>query len=377
MEPNEIGLESKITPEMIQGLMEDKGKEIPNKWGWNEEATRDTIRHFVDAIGDTNPLWRDEEYAAKTTLKALLAPPTFLLSVAMAPRMGMPGIHSLHAGTHFYFYEPIKLFDRFRVTGGIHDLEIKEKSNWTGKSVVETLFTNYWHYDGRLMAKALHTIIRGERKAAASNKKYADIKIEPISEETLQKVWQAMDMEDTNRLGAQLRYWEEVNIGEELTPVVRGPLSISDMVAWKMGWGNHAPHHMWCDKMRYLANKRHPGAPVRNELNVPDAPERVHVDRNLPLTLGFPSFYDYGPNRIAWLGQVLTNWMGDDGFIEELQCQTRVPNFEGDIQWCRGVVTGKHIKDNKHVVEINLSAESQRGVTTMPGTAVIRLPSKG
>ena len=33
---------------------------------FNREVTIDTIEHFVDGIGDLNPLYRDREYAKKT-----------------------------------------------------------------------------------------------------------------------------------------------------------------------------------------------------------------------------------------------------------------------------------------------------------------------
>lgn len=41
----------------------------------NETATKDSIRHFADGIGDPNPLWRDEHYASRTQYGCLIAPP--------------------------------------------------------------------------------------------------------------------------------------------------------------------------------------------------------------------------------------------------------------------------------------------------------------
>ena len=44
----------------------------------NKLACADLIRHYVDAIGDINPLWRSEEYAKSTKYGRIIAPPRFL-----------------------------------------------------------------------------------------------------------------------------------------------------------------------------------------------------------------------------------------------------------------------------------------------------------
>ena len=41
----------------------------------NKEATEIAIQKFADGIGDTNPLWTDPEYAAKTRYGTIVAPP--------------------------------------------------------------------------------------------------------------------------------------------------------------------------------------------------------------------------------------------------------------------------------------------------------------
>ena len=42
----------------------------------NEWVTTDVIRHFADAMGDSNPLWRNQEYARQTRWGGIIAPPT-------------------------------------------------------------------------------------------------------------------------------------------------------------------------------------------------------------------------------------------------------------------------------------------------------------
>jgi hypothetical protein len=54
-------------------ITEEASAELRAHWGadssasgYLETAARDAIRHFAPGIGDTNPLWRDEAYAAGT-----------------------------------------------------------------------------------------------------------------------------------------------------------------------------------------------------------------------------------------------------------------------------------------------------------------------
>ncbi|MCJ7833134.1 MAG: MaoC family dehydratase N-terminal domain-containing protein, partial [Deltaproteobacteria bacterium] len=72
--------EGKITEEALQEL----SRRIGSKFRIDPFHTlvcSDTIRHFVDGVGDVNPLYRDPEYAAKTRYGRLVAPPSWLYSV--------------------------------------------------------------------------------------------------------------------------------------------------------------------------------------------------------------------------------------------------------------------------------------------------------
>ena len=47
------------------------------------EVEKGAIRKFAQAVGDPNPLWQDEEYAKKGPYGRIVAPPTFLVSMAL------------------------------------------------------------------------------------------------------------------------------------------------------------------------------------------------------------------------------------------------------------------------------------------------------
>ncbi|MFC1820901.1 MaoC family dehydratase N-terminal domain-containing protein, partial [Thermodesulfobacteriota bacterium] len=89
---------TKITTveEYVEALQKRPKKVYINEWNacmagpkfprplvaFNTQVTRDSIKHFVDAIGDMNPIFRDRTYAEKTKYGCLIAPPTFLYSIA-------------------------------------------------------------------------------------------------------------------------------------------------------------------------------------------------------------------------------------------------------------------------------------------------------
>ncbi len=83
----------KITDERVAALKERLGFDLepgnflpvpddvrknwrPRSTGFNVEVSIDTSRHFVNGYGDTNPLYTDPDYAAKTRWGTLIAAPT-------------------------------------------------------------------------------------------------------------------------------------------------------------------------------------------------------------------------------------------------------------------------------------------------------------
>ena len=46
--------------------------------------------------------------------------------------------------------------------------------------------------------------------------------------------------------------------------------------------------------------------------------------------------------RFAWVAPLVTNWMGDDGFLRRLRVQVRRPGLYGDLTTYAARVTAKH-----------------------------------
>jgi acyl dehydratase len=74
------------------------GQEVTGPPPYLTEATRDAIRHWAEALGDDNPLWRDAEYARTTRWGTIIAPPTMLYAfdrLSIGYRGGLPGVHAI------------------------------------------------------------------------------------------------------------------------------------------------------------------------------------------------------------------------------------------------------------------------------------------
>ena len=366
------GSHAKITDEMIAGLRREIGVELETRGQFNEWATDDTIRHFAWAVGDPNPLHTDSDYATKTRWGGLIAPPPFLFTCMGSYPMGLPGIHGLFSGQEFEMARPIRSGDRIRSTGAMTDL-VEKPSQFAGRTFIQTWTFVFRDQHGELIGKARRSTVRAERDTAREKGKYQAIRPHTYTPEELAAI--EADYEKEIRRGPEPRYWEDVVVGEEIPHVVKGPLTLTDLVGWKIGWGFRPyvmPH-----RIGYEYRKKHPRLANRNSQGVWDVPERVHWENEFAREIGAPAAYDYGPQRVSWFGHLLGNWLGDDGFLKLLSVQVRRFNIVGDTTWLKGRVRRKYVENGEHLVECDVWAENQRGEHTAPGFAIVRLPHRG
>ena len=366
-----------ITDEALESLRQRIGNERqPSEPPHIGVATKDAIRHFAWGIGDDNPLWTEKEYAKGTKWEGIIAPPCILYAMDCGASGhiggGLPGIHAMFSGTDWEWYLPIRVNDSITCTGQLSDVIEKSRSQFSRRMVLQGFETVFHNQDGQLVSRAKFWALRTERGAAKEKGKYHGIAQHLYNPKQIESIEADYDKEE--RRGRVPRYWENVEVGEELTPVVKGPLTITDIICFKIGWGGVPfvrAHHL-----ALTWRRRHPGAVIANRFGVPDIPERVHWEDEFARDVGAPAAYDYGPQRISWLGHLMTNWIGDDGFLKRLSVEVRRFNIIGDTTWCKGKVTRKYIDNGEHLVECEIWAENQRGEITAPGKAIVSLPSK-
>jgi acyl dehydratase len=350
----------------------------------NYEVTWDGSRHFAFGYGDDNPLFCDPDYAKGTRWGALIAPPTFHYSMGedAAPKpdpetklllKGDPfaGLGSYQAIMDFEWWRPMRLGDGLRVLRT--QVGVKEKpSSFGGRTAHITHDFIYANLEGQLTNIRRGTWINAERHTSKERNKETRLPV-PYTPEQLAEIDAAYDAEV--RRGAEPRYFEDVAIGDELQQRVKGPLTTTDVVVWHLGWGMQlTPPGAFAISRK--VRKKAPGLYPPNQLNVPDTVQRLHWEPARAQELGLPTSYDYGGMRETWLCHIITDWMGDDGWLWKLTVQHRKFNYVGDATWVRGKVVDKQQVDGRNEVHLEVSCENQVGEITSPATAVVLLPTR-
>lgn len=354
---------------------------------FNVTAAPDAMRHFAfGLVGDDNPLWHDPAYGAKTRWRGQIAHPLFIQTMGINEcppytaeqkalfRGLFRGTGKYLASTTWSFYRPIFAGDVAYEEYATSDIQVKQSSFSGGRSVIDSYRSLYADAAGQVLAQREHSLVNAERKGSKLKGKYAAISKHEYTPDDIARIDEVYAAEQ--RRGAVPRYWEDVEIGEALTPVAKGPLTMTDLICRHIATGmadgyDHGP-------LRYAWKSRQKIGPffTPDHLGVPQPQQRVHWDDARAQDLGLPAGYDYAIMRFAWLAHLLTNWMGDDGWIESYSADLRQFNFIGDFHIVGGTVTGKSIERDRPTIEIALEATNQRGDVTTRGAARVLLPSR-
>lgn len=378
-------LVGRITDEGIARLRSRIGQGEPPSEE-SEPVTIHRIIRYAEGIGDDNPLWFDEAYAAGSRWGGIVAPPTFLHanstyhpSIVHTPNAKrddpLPGVFSMVTGGRIVFERPIRPGDTLRTQSeGLHEV-IEHRSSMSGRSLEVISKVTHRNQRDEVVATLYPAVFRMERSGARSNRKYLDIPAPSYTREQMDAIYEAYETEHLRRRGAVPRYWEDTTVGEELITLVKGPLTITNIIAYCQGW--LAPG-AFANRMQHLYLKNHPTSRLVNlETNIEDDIVGAHWDEYLARQSGIPFPYDEGIMRVGWLAHLLTDWMGDDAFLPELFVSLRRPNLLNDVSWCTGRVTGKRVEDGRHLVDADIWCTNQREEKSAIGTAVVELPSRG
>lgn len=103
---------------------------------------------------------------------------------------------------------------------------------------------------------------------------------------------------------------------------------------------------------------------------------QIHYDKDFAQANGLPGVIVHGWLTLSFLGQMITDWIGERGTLVKLGCSYRGILFPGEDIVCKGKVTRKYVKDDRHYVEAEFHAENAKGERTTPGSAVVILPSR-
>lgn len=394
-----------LTPEMSGQARKGIGKERPARQHW-KEVTPDTIRYFAYALGDDNPLFWDPKHAASTR-GGIIAPPTFLWTAFMSPMFfpsdspvrsrggGFPGMQAIYAGAQFRFHRPIRPGDTFRGVSartGIVGPENRVEGDFLGDETdLRTALdaARAYHPDpngplalqveqhkcfdaktGELIGSLSENSARIEPEAIEPSKgRWGGVTPRNYTLEEIEEIEGHYLTEAANRRGAEPRYWEDVEVGEKLPRLVKGPLTLLSLTAMFVG---QPAFFNLTDRVLYNFTSRFPESVKRDTVsNIAVVPEEMHWHPHMAKQLSMPAGIDLGSQRIGWMGHLVTDWIGDHGDIELLDVWFYRPMFLSEAAWVNGSVEGK---PEPGKVRIALELTTYDGELLSEGTADVRLP---
>jgi acyl dehydratase len=370
-------LETHITPELVKEMQARVGLKLRTDDSVNnEEATRIAILKFTEGIGDPNPLWTDAQYAHKTPYGGLIAPPSFIWSCFAQVQFGWKGMGGFHSGCDVEFLRPVYLNDKITADCTFASFEGPKQSQFAEEMVIDHFENNYRNQRSELVARYRWSVIRFARSKARKKGKYSQIELpHPWKEEELKKIEEEVLTEEIR--GKQPRYWEDVKVGDDLKPVIKGPLGMTDEIAFLVGGGAPIPR-VSAHGVALRHYRKHPAWAFRDPTTSALEPIfAVHYNIRAANTMGLPQPYDVGMQRHCWAVHLLTNWMGDGGWLKRSQVEYRRFVFYSDVVWLKGSITRKYIdSDGDYCVDVDVRAVNQRQEEVMPGKAAISLPSR-
>ncbi|GAC1653080.1 MAG: MaoC family dehydratase N-terminal domain-containing protein [Candidatus Dormibacteraceae bacterium] len=365
-------VEGQITDEAVAAARAMIGQILRPEGPYLQDVTPDTLRNFCNGIGDLNPLYRDQEHGRYSRYGSMIGHPNFGFAFGWPgrSRWGLPGVHGFYAGNDWELYRNVRPGDHVNCVERVVGVEEKE-SKFSGRLVLQYVEATYSNQNDELVARVLGWCTRHERRAAREAGKYSDVKPYAYSPEELAKVDHAVLTEAERIQGTKPLYWEQVNEGDELPEIARGPLSLMDTMGFLVGTGRGHTHGVVL-----AAAAKHPGHYFRQGGAGVEYTGIGHHREEVAKSVGVPGTYDYGPQRSAWMCSLVTNWMGDHGVLKRIRTELRRFNTMGDTTWCRGKVTRKYLQDGIPLVDIDIRSENQSGELTTTGMATVILPGR-
>lgn len=357
-----------------------------------EAAEHYVIKMYATALGDLNPLYNDLVYAAdRTRYGTAIAPPTILILFKYPIYEGTLydgpyPLVGLEAGFEWEWNDVIHMTDRFTTELVLKD--VYEKPSSKGRTVYLVSECKYFNaLSKELVATCQGTyaaIARAESITAIPDavkegfRKYpvTDRKLYYSTDEEVTKI--IKDIEGMVRRGSDPLYWEDVNVGNNLPQIVKGPLTVADLMDYQGMCLNSVAFprfelafRKWRSKPGFLRANTFTGWPY--EIQMTD-----HLDPHLSESRGMPYIFAMGSLRAGFGAHLLSNWMGDDGFIRRLKMDVLEPYIYGDALWIKGKVVDKYKEKLNGVlygaVDIKIETVNQLGQNVAPGTATVYLP---
>lgn len=144
-----------------------------------DEISSSDVRRYLEATGDQNPLWRNDDAARAAGYRARVVPPMLLIELVwrlkntdegrMTDKVPLPPAYTdtRNVDNEIEWLEPAYVGDRISIRHRIRDIACR--SGRRGLGVYITRETEYLRSDGRLLARAMQTVARFPKAAVESH----------------------------------------------------------------------------------------------------------------------------------------------------------------------------------------------------------------
>ena len=133
--------------------------------------------------------------------------------------------------------------------------------------------------------------------------------------------------------------FDQVKVGDEITPIVLPPISRHQLALYCGGSGDHNP---------------------------------IHVDIDFAKKFGFKDVFAHGMLSMAFLGRIVTSWVPQKQ-VRGLGTRFTSITWVGDVITVSGKVTGKREANGEKLVDLEVKCTNQNGQDTLQGTATVAL----
>ncbi|WOH38594.1 MaoC family dehydratase N-terminal domain-containing protein [Thalassotalea fonticola] len=130
---------------------------------FNIDVEKGRLKMFAKAIGETNPIYTDEQAAIAAGFKTIPAPPTFPFTIELEGPELLPVLNMLnmdiakllHGSQEFEYFDSIYAGDSIEVSSSIVNMFAKKG----GALEFVELESSYSNQDAKLVAKATCTLV--------------------------------------------------------------------------------------------------------------------------------------------------------------------------------------------------------------------------
>jgi acyl dehydratase len=362
-----------------------------------EPIANNDIRRWVHAMHYPNLVHYDPEFAARGRWGKLVAPQSFAIATddghgAVPACVGcIPNSHLLFGGDEWWFDGPRACAGDFIYNERIpFDYAVKE-TKFAGPTCFQRGDNFYRNQKGELLAKQRSTTIRYSAHAGGASVDqteiedtvWTDAEIAAVEERKFRWIQMLHD------LGHQERWWDDVQVGDELPERVFGPHSIASFTTeWRAylvnTWGTMNLRKQDLLAMGFTPEMAgHENDPHMQKVN-PEltdgayfGPSRGHLFPSWARKIGMPRAYGYGASMGSWVTDYLAGWAGEHGFVLHVNANYRGPALAGDITIQTGEVIGKIVdEEGRHVVQVRHKMANQKGATMCTAIAEVQLPKR-